>query len=321
MKPKELKQISLLTDVASLYYEKNFTQSEVADKLFLSRTRISRLLKQAREKGIVEIRINNLLSRNYELEDVLKERFQLKEVYLLNSRGKSEAEIHRETSALAADYLKQRFKKKLSLGVSWGSTIAEAVNALSQSKSINRSIPIDIVQIMGTASVNNPNSTSHDIMNRLTEIYSGKAHYLSAPLFIENDFVRETIIKDPTISKALETARNVDLILTGIGTLNDARSTNPWLGYLNKDTYNELKQKAAVGCICAQFYDLEGQEIQTSWNKQCIGINLNQLKRIEEVIAVAHGIEKAKAILGAIRGKYISVLITDSETAHQLMTY
>ncbi|WP_180994157.1 sugar-binding transcriptional regulator [Bacillus sp. Marseille-P3661] len=316
LKPRELKQLSLLADVANLYYEHDLTQAEIAEKLFISRTRISRLLKQAKEKGIVEIKVNYLFERNYDLEANFKERFKLKDVILLNSNNKSEKDIRRGIGSLAAAYLKKRVRKNMTLGVSWGSTISETVNALE----VEKKLPINIVQTMGVSSIENPKVDSREIIRRLTEIYSGRAHYLSAPLYIQEQYVKEAIMSDPLISKSLEMLRNADIILTGIGTLNEAKSANPWHGYMNKKMYKEIQKQGGVGCICAQFFDQDGNEIDSDWNRQCIGIRLNQLKRVEEVVAVAGGLEKALPIIGAIKGNYINVLISDTETARAIMS-
>lgn len=317
MKPKDLKHISLLAELASMYYEQDMTQSEIADKLFLSRTRISRLLKQAKEKGIVEIKVNYFFERNYDLEDKFKEKFQLKNVILLNSHNKSGVEIERGIGSLAATYLKQRIRSKMTLGVSWGNTIYETVNSLS----VDKKIPIEVVQTMGAASVDNPNIDTGEIIRKLSDIFDGKPYYLNAPLFIRDEHAKETIVGDPMIASTLDKARNADMILTGIGTLSEARSTNPWLGYMNKEMYQEMKQKGAVGCICAQFYDHNGAEIDSKWNRHCIGIRLPNLKKIDEVVAVAGGLDKAKAIEGAIKGNYIHVLISDTNTAKAIMGY
>lgn len=315
MKPREMKHLSLLADVASLYYEHDLTQSEIADKLFISRTRISRLLKQAKEKGIVEIKVNYFFERNYDLEDKFKERFNLKEVWLLNSRKKNDSELRKGIGSLAASYLKTRIRRNMTVGVSWGSTIYETVNALAAEKLL----PIHVVQTMGVPSVENPKVDTREIIRRFAEIYSGKAHYLNAPLYIPDEYAKETIMSDPLIAKSLEMARNADIILTGIGTLNEAKSTNPWLGYMSKELFKDIKEQGGAGCICAQFYARNGAEVDSAWNRQCIGIQLNQLRKVEEVAAVAGGEEKALAISGAIKGGYINVLISDSETAKSVM--
>ncbi|NTV91685.1 MAG: MarR family transcriptional regulator, partial [Clostridiales bacterium] len=141
MKENELKKISLLSEVASMYYEKDMTQSQIAKRLFLSRTRISRLLKQAREEGLVEIKINYVLDRNYSLEARFMERFSLKNVIICSSNLRKPSDVKHEVGILASSYLNDRITKKLVLGVSWGTSVLETISALNPRKQI----PIDVV--------------------------------------------------------------------------------------------------------------------------------------------------------------------------------
>lgn len=315
MNQKQLKKLSLLADVASYYYEHELSQSEIAEKLHLSRTRISRLLKQAKENGVVEIKINYTFERNYNLESRVKDRFNLKDVYLLNNRGKGPEEVKRAVGYLASNYLKNCLSKEMTLGVSWGTTIYETVNALT----VDKKIPIDVVQMMGATAVDNPNISANELTRKLAEAYGGRAHYLNAPLFTEDEYVMNMLINDPVNSKVLEMVRNSDVILTGIGSLDQANTSNPWLGYMSTETFEELKRKNAVGCVGAHFYDKNGDEIECVWNKQCIGLGLKNLRKIHEVIAVASGVEKVNALLGAIKGNYLNVLISDQDTANKMM--
>lgn len=317
MNQREQKQLSLLAEISSLYYEKNLSQAEIADRFFLSRTRISRLLQQAKEKGVIEIKINYTLERNYDLEHRFKERFGLREVYLLNDRGKEPAEIKHGVGSLAASYLKKRITKKITLGISWGRTISETINALS----IDQKIPIDVIQLMGAESLQNHDISAQELVRKFAEIYAGKAYYLNAPLFIEDEYVKKKLISDPIITKVLEMALHADIILTGIGSIDQVKTTTPWLGYMSRELFREIKTSGAVGSLCAHFYDMNGNEIDSRWNKQCIGLDLKTLRKFDEVVAVSAGQEKAAAILGAIRGKYINVLISNSEAANTIMEY
>ncbi|PYG90280.1 DNA-binding transcriptional regulator LsrR (DeoR family) [Ruminiclostridium sufflavum DSM 19573] len=315
MKLREQKQLSLLTEIASLYYEKNMTQSEIAERMFLSRTRISRMLQQAIEKGIVQIHVNHIFERNYALEERFKQIFSLRDIYLYNTHEKTPQEVKSGVCILAAEYLKKRITKPIVLGTSWGSTIAETVNSLK----IETQIPIDVVQIMGAASIQNPEINANELVSRIAKIYGGIPHYLNVPLYIENDFVKQKILLDPIIANVLDMALNSDIILTGIGTFDEITAFNPWLGYMTQSMFREIKNQNAIGCIGAHFYDKNGNALDNDWNKNCVGISLSNLYRMEEVVAVASGTSKAQAILGAIRGGYINVLVTDTDTANSII--
>lgn len=314
MKPKELKQISLLTEVASLYYDKNMTQEEIAERLFLSRTRISRLLKKAHESGVVEIKINRIYERNYSLEERVRQHFGIKDVRLYNNYERSADETANGIGILAAKYLSERITKPLNLGVSWGNAMAKTVAAMDS----DMHIPLNIVQIMGAAAMSTSINSS-ELVSQIANKWGGTAHYLNAPLFVPDPYVKQQILKDPVISLVLDMALNSDIILTGVGTLDKVTATNPWLGYMTPELFEEISEQKAIGCIGARFFDREGRALDNTWNQQCIGIDLHDLRRIEEVVAVVTGQNKAMAVAGALKGGYIDVLITDSDTMEQAM--
>lgn len=309
------KRLSLLEEVASLYYEERRTQSEIADQLFISRSQISRLLQEAQEQGIVEIRVNHAVERNYDTENRLKIRYNLKDARIVNCRKKHENNPKQRAAKLAAQYLGGRIKRDTMLGVSWGSTVYETVRFLE----VEKPVPINIVQIMGAAADANPAGSTVEMTQKLADLYRANVFYLNAPLFIEDEYVHSTIMADPYIAKTLEMAINSDIILTGIGTLDAIQSTNAWLGYMSDEMLAEITALGGIGCICARFFDREGRPLSCKWNDNCTGIRLENLKRVPEVVAVATGAEKADAIKGALEGGYIDVLISDSDTTHSML--
>ena len=96
-------------------------------------------------------------------------------------------------------------------------------------------------------------------------------------------------------------------------------SKHSWLGYMTPDMLSELTQKKAVGSICARFFDAEGRILNCSWNTHCVGVTLENIRRMENIVAVARGENKAEAILGALRGGFVNILITDSVTGDRIL--
>ena len=83
--------------------------------------------------------------------------------------------------------------------------------------------------------------------------------------------------------------------------------------------FNELKKNKAVGSICAQYYDKEGRAVKSEWNDHCIAMPLSQIRQNRMTVGVASGSDRVDAILGALRGNLINVLISDSETATEVL--
>jgi DNA-binding transcriptional regulator LsrR (DeoR family) len=306
-----------MEEIASLYHEDHLTQDEISKRLFISRSQISRLLQRAEECGIVEVRVNHTIERSYELENKLKMRYGLKQAFLVNCRRQQEKNVKQRAAMLAGQYLQKHIKKDTTLGVSWGSTVSETVNALAPEKSAH----INIVQIMGAspASSLSEGSISFDMTQKLVEKYSATVYNLSTPLYIEDEYVRKVIVNDMYIVKTLNMGVHSDIILTGIGSPDSIKSTRNWQGYMNDGMLSEIRSKGGVGCLCARFYDTSGNPIDCRWNRNLIGIQLPLLRRVPEVIAVATGGDKTEAIGGALRGGYIDVLVSDSDAVIPLL--
>lgn len=306
---------TLLAEVARLYYVEELTQSKIAKRIYTSRSKISRMLQEAREKGIVEIKINYPWARSLETENKLLKTFDLTEVRVLNSKDLQYNEILNGLGVLAANYIDHIIKDNYILGISWGKTMYNVVKSFNPSKKKS----IKVVQVIGAAGTKNPIIDGPDLVRQLATAYGGNYYYLHAPLFIKDDIAQKALIKQPAIIHTLSLARRANIILTGIGALSTSSPNSLWEGYLNQETLDKLQFKGAVGHICAHHYDINGQLVDLDEHNNIIGIDLNYLHKIDKVVGVAGGEIKTKAILGALNGKHINVLIIDDITAQKVL--
>lgn len=314
MTQKELKKISLLAEVACDYYERGLSQNEIAERLCLSRTRVSRLLKEAEEKGIVKISINYNFERHYELEERLQSRFSLKDVRVLNNRDRNPEFIQRDVGHLAAKYIMENVKKDMVIGTSWGTTLADTVKFLQPI-----SIPVSVVQLMGAVPCDTPNCTPQEIAASLADLLGGHADFLNLPLFIADDYVRNTMCKDNNNEKILNKGMFSDMILTSVSDISQINQKDFWLGYMTREMYTEICKKGAVGAMFARFFDSDGREIDCEWNKKCVTISFKNMKSVPNVVAIASSKLKAGALLSAMHGRLIHTLITDGTTATEIL--
>lgn len=303
----EIEKSFLLSEVATLYYVHNMTQSEIATRLFTSRSKISRLLKESREKSIVEIKINEPCERNLELEELLLKRFNLQYVRVLKNNNNSYEETLQKIGRLGAFHLENTIDKKTILGVSWGRTIYNTINSLN----CNKNIPITVVQVMGSASKNNRQFDSLELTRRIAETYGGEYHYLTAPLFLDSLETKQILYKDPIILDTLNLAKHANMLLTGLGTIDTESSNSIWKGYLNSYSKHNLIANGSIGHICAHFIDSNGNRVNCDMNDKLVGIELEDLRKIENVVCLTCGKQKSKVLLSALKGGYINTLITD----------
>ncbi|MDR2028451.1 MAG: hypothetical protein LBP93_02805 [Treponema sp.] len=314
MTNRELKKLSLLAEVACDYYERNLNQNQIAEKLCLSRTRVSRLLKEALEKNVVKISINYTFERHYELEERLKNRFSLKHVLVLNNRNRKPEYIQQDVGHLAAGYIMENLKEDMVIGTSWGVSLAETIMFLQPVKT-----PVDIVQLVGSVPCKTPSCTPQEIAARLAEILGGHAEFLNLPLFIEDDYARKIMCRDRNNIRVLEKGTFADMVLTSISDITHIREKKFWQDYLTDAMYEEICAKGATGAIFAHFFDQQGNIIDCLWNRCCVALSFEDLKAIPDVVVIAASQIKANAILSAIKGSLITTLITDGTTAAEIL--
>lgn len=316
-KMTETQKLNFLAELSNMYYELNMTQSDIANKFSTSRFKISKLLQEARDKNVVEITINNPHTRVNELENLLKANFNLKHVIVLDNKSLPLDETLSSLAKLGAEYLDSIITENSIVGVLWGKTISNVVKRLKP----KRKLPITVVQVMGAAAKDDPLIDAPELIRKFANAYGGKYKYLYAPLYIDNDYARKALMQEPVINDTLFFANKADIILTGIGTVEALFASTLWSKYVlaNQHTSN-LASSKAVGCTFARLYDSSGQEVVIDVNSKIVGIDLNAIHAANYVIGVAAGKFKAEAILGALRGKYINVLITDDDTALKVLS-
>ena len=305
----------LLAQVASLYYEDDLTQGEIARRVGTSRSTVSRMLQEAREAGVVEITVHYPWRTVPELEDALRTRFGLRQARVLLGRGRTYEEIVRGLGALAARYVEGTVRADTVLGISWGLAVHSTVRALRP----ERRLPITVVQMVGAVGEGDPLIDGPDLARLLAGVYGGQYRYLHAPLIVEDVHTRDVLLQEPRIRETLQLARQADVALVGIGAPRPAVYSLLRAGYVDREAIAGLRAQGVAGDICARHYDAAGRVLDIELNQRIVGIELQALHDIDRVIGVAGGEAKAGAILGALRGGHVNVLVTDDAAASRVL--
>lgn len=303
----------VLAAVANLYYNSELTQSQIAERLYTSRSKVSRMLKEARELGIVQIHIREPWERNLVYETRLKELFSLKTVRVIAAKDADRGRELQRIAEAAAYYLDSIVKHGMVVGISWGNTLYHIVKHISANH--RKNIPITVVPIMGAANIKSPEKDALDLAKDLASAYGGKYRYIYAPLFLNNRELKESLIKEENIRSVLDLSRGADAILTSVGSI----VYKSWSNYLSVKTLEALAAKGAVGHIGGHFYDVYGHELETTLSERMIGISLADIQRCPEVVCAACGESKAEAVLGALRGGLLNTLVLDERCAERIL--
>lgn len=305
---------NILAMVANLYYNSEMTQNQIAERLYTSRSKVSRMLKEARELGIVEIYIKEPWERNLAYEQKFKEIFSLKNIRIIMRKDYDKEKTQALISEAAAYYLDSVVKPNMVVGISWGNTLYNIVKYIAANN--HKNIPITVVPIMGAANINSPEKDGLDLAKDLASAYGGKYQYIYAPLFVKSKEIKESLVQDDSIQNTLNLAKKADVILTSIGSITH----KSWSNFLSEKTLKLLENKGVVGHIGGHFFDMRGKELETSLAERMIGVEVEDLKKCRETVCVALGEGKAEAVLGALRGNYIQTLIMDDQCAEKILS-
>jgi len=308
-------QEELLVEVARYYYEQNLTQAEIGRRINASRSTVSRLLQLALDSGIVKIIINYPWERAHDLEQRLCAKFKLRDAQVLIGKGRGEEEIRKGMGVLAARLIDSHVKDGTILGISYGRSLASTIAALTP----GRKVAMTVIPIIGALGTDNPQIDGPELVRQIAHIYGGEFRYLPVPLLVEDVRTRDALVQSPQIYETLNLARKSNIALLGIGAPAPQVSSMIWSGYLNERELSWLKDQGAAGHMCGQFYDIQGQLLDVDLNRRAIGIGIKALANIEVVVAIAGGEAKAEAILGALRGRYLNVLVTDDAAASKVL--
>jgi lsr operon transcriptional repressor len=307
----------LLLRVAWFYYKDELTQDEIAKRLSVSRASVGRLLDRARKVGLVSISLNTEYLDAFELSGELRRTFGLAEALVVPDYEKEPDDHHTLNARIGlggAQFMSTHLRPGGSLGVGWGETVSRVIAATN----FGAVGPVRMVTLTGGVE-----GYLQTIMSSKGEAATAAAEMTSAtvipsPIMASTPALAAALRAEPTIQQVLEQACSVEQALVGVGTPT-ADATIVDLGYLDADDARGLRERGVVGDILGQFFDADGNVVTLPIHDRRIGIDLSDLKYISKVVGVAGGLHKAEAILGALHGGYLDVLVTNELTAARLL--
>ncbi|MDU0967638.1 MAG: sugar-binding domain-containing protein [Actinomycetaceae bacterium] len=306
--------VHLLLRVSQLYYEDGLNQAAIAREVGYSRPTISRLLTEARERGIVTITISHPLQRLIDLEDQLVNRFGL-----LHARV-SEVEPSDDPATViggeAADLLASLGRPGTIIALSNGRSIAAAVKCMEPRHWAGSCI----AQMIGSVGNGLVVEDSPRVCRMLADRVGADYANMPVPLMLESASLARAMRHEPQVAAALQLAARADIALVGVGAVDDSGVGGPILQpYIDDEMAKAIRAKGAVGHICGHHFDAQGNHIHTSLCDRMIALDPARLRDLPCVIGVAWGEKKVAALRAAIAGRYINTLVTDKATAQALL--
>ncbi len=306
-------ELELMTKVSILYYKKELNQTKIASKLGISRPKVSRLIKKAREKGLVKINIDSPVNDNSYLESELADKFDLNEVLIVDLSAQQPLENRKDAAAKKAlEFLKRIAEGGEYIGVSAGTTLYK----LAQNAYPISTKKFKIVPLIGALSDTGKSFNANEISNLMANNLDGVNYLLNSPAFLKDAATAEVFKNEKRIKNVINLYKKIDIAFLGIGT---ATVSHPLIsGHLKKSELEIFKNLDLSGSINSIFFDSKGNIIEPPFQNRIIAVDLEDLLNIKFKAAAALGDEKKEAVLAALRTSLLDVLITDIKMAEFL---
>jgi DNA-binding transcriptional regulator LsrR (DeoR family) len=291
-----------LVRVSRRYYELGETQEEIARDMGITRPQVSKLLKQARDTGIVEIRILDPADPPADAAEAVRARFGLRAVQIAPSLASDEL-TRRRVGQLAATTLIARLRAGLTVGIGDGASMAAVADSMAAPAH-----PIDVV-VVPLCGGYWGGSTSREPFRRIAEVVGGSVRGLLAPGLLDDRATRDALAAHAGIRAVTDLWERVDVAIFGIGGESWSEGT------VGPATYAELERRRAIGEVLMAPFDAAGEFLETSLSARTLAMSPALLKRVPTTIGVASGAGKVPPILGALRSGVVGTLVTDIDTA------
>lgn len=309
--------VQLLTKICHFYYNEDLTQSQIAERLGITRQMVSRLLQRAKQEGLVQIQINSPATPLADLECRLEEKYGLSKAIVIKNDYISLDNMKQKLGLAAASYLCQQLTPGLKIGVGWGTTLyamAECFNKTNKSAYSD----IKVIQLMGGLNNITTNFLAQDIVRLIADCLGAQEFYLHAPCIVETQGVRDTFINEGIIKEVIDLYNDLDIVFIGVG-IADEDALIVKCGSIEVEEINQLRKAGAIGEICLRYYNARGEFLNDGIMERVIGISIEHLRKAGKVVAVGGGESKKEAILGVLKSGILNVLITDESVARYVV--
>jgi DNA-binding transcriptional regulator LsrR (DeoR family) len=306
----------LLAFVAEKYYFDDLRQSDIADKIGVTRSAVSRMLTEAREKGLVEIIIHHPFQYDRDLEAKLKDNLGLTHVSVVVFNNQpSYDDLRKQLGTAGSRLLAALIEPGSKIGVAWGTTVQATIEAYDAAP-----VPdTKVVQLVGVLGSTRHSYSAQTLVENLAQKIGGEGTYLYTPFIVENQQTAVSLMEDPAVKEAISVGRECDIALMGIGTIKPEYCSLYRGNHISLSELQTIQSSGAVGDVCALYYGIEGDLSQVDFHSRRVGTSFEGLREIKIRLAVAGNLEKAEAILGAARGEFINALVTDNLTATRVL--
>lgn len=316
---------AIMVRAAWLYHVGGLTQEEVSRRLGVHRSRIVRLLAEARERGLVSVTINHDAVRDLDVEHSIARRYGLDFCLATPAMGFAEAADEpnlvaaqemigrRSVGVAAANFLRGKLAdgRQITVGVSWGRTLEQMALHLAGVQNARARF----VSLMGSLTRNSA-SNPFEVVQALAARTGGEGHFLPVPFIADSEADRQVLVSQRTVAQALTLARSADLYMISVGELLETALLRQ-AGMMSAAELASVRARGAVADALGRLFDVGGAEVDHELTRRTLAVEIEHL-RGRDVVLAAGGLRKVKAIEALLLTGLVRGLVTDGDSARAL---
>lgn len=294
---------------AWLYFVDEWTQSQIANEIGISRVTVIKLLNEAKSRGLVKIQISPKVAAHTMTSRKLAEIYSLNTVTIIPDV--EDVPLVPRLGKAGAFALAEVLQKDDIIGIAWGRTVLAVAKAISLPQPIEN---LTVAQICGSPNGLSADFSPESCSSLLANKLGARNVNLLAPAMVSNPELRDMLLKEASIKKQFSVIRSANRILFGIGDVGNEATVRDSDLHAPK-TVDKLVAKGAVAAIIGRFIDGEGNELALPTQDRMIGINVDELRKIPYRLCVTGGLIKVDPIIAALKGGVATDLVIDQATA------
>jgi deoxyribonucleoside regulator len=303
--------IGLLARIAHQYFVLGETQQAIAERLQINRTKIHRLLIEAKERGIVSVRIHAGTSEALELEEKLRRKYRLDICSITPNDTGPDLGLSEVIGIYAAQTVETLLRDNMTIAMAWGRTM-KWLGANIEPMALKN---VTVVPLLGSLS-RRSSIDQYDAAAVFAQRTQAESYYLPGPIICDSRESRETILQQPIAREVIQKALNADLALLSVG--GTRSSTLRSVGYMTEEEFDDVLRMKPIGNFLGYFFDRDAELIDHPVNERIVGVYPLDTLKIPKRILVSGGTNKVAIMVKLLEKGFFTGLITDQETGNAL---
>lgn len=310
--------IQLMVRVSKMYYLEELTQDMIAKEIGISRSTVSMILSEAKNFGIVEVRINDPKNNVRDAAEGLKDRYGLKDCFVIPTEIDSIGLITQIVASQGAEYAENILKSHSTVGIAWGMTCYEFMHSFVNNSKLS---DINVVPLIGGTTRVSSEYQLNEMVRMFAEKLQGSPSFIYAPAIAASTSDKDLYMQSVSMRSIIDKWNIMDAAVISVGAPPEYYDNRTIADPNRMKQVFEEDETKPVGDICARRFNIKGRFIEDEYSARIVGIGEETIRKINSVICIAAGRQKVLSIIGALRTNVINYLVTDEATARSVLKF